>query len=167
MSTFNSLVYKITNRLNGKSYIGKTTKTLSYRWYFHSNAFGHCIALQEAIQKYGKENFSVEEVACYSNLEDLDNAEEYYITWYNTLSPNGYNLTLGGTVPLHSKETKSKMSKTRQKMVAEGRMSWLPKKGEHRSIATQFKKGMIAPNKGRKKQICNGKIRYIKVDDGR
>jgi group I intron endonuclease len=166
VSTFKGLVYKITNKINGKCYIGKTTKTVSYRWYFHSNNFGHCIALQEAVKKYGKENFSVEEIAFYTNLEDLNNAEEYYIDFYNCLAPNGYNLTNGGSAPLHSTETKNKMSNTRQQMLAEGKMPWLPKKGEHRSIATQFKVGIEAPNKGRKKQIIDGKVRYVRIEHG-
>ena len=180
------IVYLITNKLNGKRYVGKTVGILSRRWYYHYSESSHCIALKNAIKLYGKENFHIEEVAKYNNLEDLNNAEEYYIDFYNCLSPNGYNLKLGGNAPRHNEVTKQRMSVTRQKMVAEGRMPWLPKKGErrspitefkkgdhkgkeiksgeHLSPSTQFKKGNVAPNKGRKRIIDEtGKVRYIKV----
>jgi group I intron endonuclease len=157
------VIYKVTNKLTGKSYIGQTTIKLKNRWAWHLDKRSHCIALKKALEKYGKENFSLEEIASYSNLEDLNNAEEYYIELYNTLVPNGYNLKFGGVAPRHNEITKHKMSLTRQKLVAEGKMPWLPKKGEHRSPSTEFQKGALAPNKGRKKQIIDGKIRYVKV----
>lgn len=182
------VIYKITNKITGKCYIGQTIMTLQKRWQAH-NYSKRCYILNAAIKKHGKENFLVEEIASYTNLEDLNNAEEYYIDWYNCLTPNGYNLTIGGVAPKHSMSTKTKMSKTRQKMVAEGKMSWLPKKGErrspntefkigghpgkeiksgeHLSSKTEFKKGGIAPNKGRKRIIDKtGKISFIKVQNG-
>lgn len=104
------IIYKITHKLSGKSYIGQTTRSLLKRWKEHSNGNHLCIALKHAVAKYGKEAFSVEEIANYSNLEDLNNAEEYYIDFYNTLSPNGYNLKAGGNNKTYSPESRVKMS---------------------------------------------------------
>ena len=104
------IIYKITHKLSGKSYIGQTIRTLIQRWKEHSGGKHLCIALKNAVAKYGKDAFSVEEIASYTNLEDLNNAEEYYIDFYNTLSPNGYNLKAGGNNKTYSIESKAKMS---------------------------------------------------------
>jgi group I intron endonuclease len=109
------IVYKITNKLNGKSYIGQTIKNMSHRWLQHCKMNSHCIALNSAIQKYGKNAFLIEEIAKYTNQEDLNNAEEYYIEWYNTLVPNGYNLRTGGNSSgKHNSETLARMSNARK-----------------------------------------------------
>jgi group I intron endonuclease len=105
------VIYLVTNRLDGKQYIGQTIQSLKKRWAVHYAPKSECPYLHNAIQKYGKENFSVEEIATYSNLEDLNNAEEYYIQWYNTLAPNGYNISLGGANSgKMNEETKQKIS---------------------------------------------------------
>jgi group I intron endonuclease len=104
------IIYKITHKLSGKSYIGQTTETLLHRWIEHNSNKHKKFALQHAIIKYGKDAFLVEEIAEYTNLEDLNNAEEYYIDFYNTLAPNGYNLTTGGHNKKLSEETKHKLS---------------------------------------------------------
>lgn len=86
-------IYKITNKVNGKSYIGQTRYTIEFRWRQHQhkkdNAYFH-----NAIKKYGAENFIVEQLE-ECNVEDLNNREIYYIAKYNTFQ-DGYNLTIGG-----------------------------------------------------------------------
>lgn len=90
------IIYKITNNISGKSYIGQTRTSLAERMRRH-----YYVARTEAktgidfaIQKYGKENFTVE-VVCECKNEELDDKEKYYIQLYDTYY-NGYNLTLGG-----------------------------------------------------------------------
>lgn len=94
--------------MNGDIYIGQTIYSLSYRWK------KHCISqksyFSSAIRKYGKENFSKEIIGTYSNLEDLNNAEEYFIQLNNSLVPNGYNLLPGGNNKKHHDKTKEKLS---------------------------------------------------------
>lgn len=104
------IIYKITNKINGKYYIGQTIRKLEIRWYHHYTT-KRGTYISAAIQKYGKENFSIEEIAQYKNQKDLNNAEEYYINFYNCLVPYGYNLQLGGNGPgaMHE-ETKQKIS---------------------------------------------------------
>ena len=88
-------IYKITNKLNGKSYIGQTTTSINIRMYKHySNAKQATTGIDFAIQKYGKDNFKVEQI-CECLDECLDDQERYYIHYYNTYQ-NGYNLTIGG-----------------------------------------------------------------------
>ena len=54
-----TIIYKITNRINGKVYIGQTRMSLNVRWWHHCNR-KDCPALHHAIKKYGAENFTVE-----------------------------------------------------------------------------------------------------------
>lgn len=105
------IIYKITNLLNNKLYIGQTTQELKKRWNDHKKRGAKsCPALKAAIGKYGKENFKIEEIDNASTIEELNIKEEYWIKFYNTIAPNGYNLTSGGNSKLATEETKRKMS---------------------------------------------------------
>lgn len=96
-------IYKITNKISGKSYIGQTRTSLSERMNKHYSRANTdaTTGIDFAIKKYGKENFSVE-VLKECKEEELDNLERYYIEFYDTYN-NGYNLTLGGQDGLGSK----------------------------------------------------------------
>lgn len=91
-------IYKITNILNGKSYIGKTEQKVELRWAVHkSNVSKLDFPLYRAIRKYGIENFLFEVIEDGINSEEaLNKAEIYYIKLYNTYGENGYNATPGG-----------------------------------------------------------------------
>lgn len=90
-------IYKITNTINNKSYIGKTEKSKPLnRFKEHiqdsKRDYKNKRPLYEAFKKYGHENFKFE------ILEETDNPNErevYYISFYNTYK-EGYNATLGG-----------------------------------------------------------------------
>ena len=91
-------IYKITNTINGKSYIGQTIQNIKERFYQHcatkcSKAVSN-MAIHRAIKKYGKSNFTVEviEEIDFANLNDR---ERYWIKYYNSYN-NGYNSTKGG-----------------------------------------------------------------------
>lgn len=87
-------IYKVTNKVTGKSYIGQTRNTVEFRWRQHyktkDNKYFH-----KAIQKYGKENFEVTTLEVCP-VEQLNDREIYYINKYDTFK-KGYNLTKGGT----------------------------------------------------------------------
>lgn len=96
------LIYKITNQINQKCYIGQTIKSASIRWKEHQqHAFGshkndQDKALYRAIRKYGLENFTFEVVQDgIETYEELDKAEIYWIHYFNSFV-NGYNSTFGG-----------------------------------------------------------------------
>lgn len=86
-------IYKITNKVNGKSYIGQTRYTVEFRWRQHQhkkdNTHFHC-----AIAKYGADSFEVETLEECS-YADLDSREIYYIAKFDTYN-NGYNSSTGG-----------------------------------------------------------------------
>ena len=85
-------IYKITNTVNNKSYIGYTTDPQA-RWSDHKYGRGNKVVYQ-AIKKYGLNKFTFEVIA-----EDTVDNEQQYINEHNTMYPNGYNLTEGGNVP--------------------------------------------------------------------
>jgi len=105
------VIYKITNKINGKIYIGQTTTSIKDRWKSHCKRKDRP-GISHAIQKYGKENFTIEEIDGANSLSELNYLEEHYIYTYNSLAPNGYNLTSGGKNAKHSDETKKKMSES-------------------------------------------------------
>lgn len=104
------IVYKLTNTINGKSYIGQTSRNLSQRLTQHRSKGSKCLALHNAINQYGWGNFSVEILATANTKSDLDELESLFIDKLNTISPNGYNLMAGGAAPAHNEATKLKMS---------------------------------------------------------
>ncbi len=89
-------LYVITNNINGKQYVGKTYDSLSNRWRDHLKKSKSEInrPLYRAIAKYGKDSFSIKEIAEYEE-DILENEEELLIVQLNTYG-NGYNATLGG-----------------------------------------------------------------------
>jgi group I intron endonuclease len=70
------------------------------------------MAITNAIIKYGKEKFTIEEIDRADNIDDLNKKEVFYIDYYKSLSPNGYNLTTGGNNKRLSEETKRKISES-------------------------------------------------------
>ena len=87
-----NIIYQITNKVNNKFYIGKTTKTIEERFYFHNHTYDETY-LHRALRKYGVDNFTIEIIESQVPDTELDNKERYYI---KTLKPH-YNLTEGGT----------------------------------------------------------------------
>ena len=91
-------IYKITNKINGKSYIGKTTFSIQKRFQEHLNDSlkerNEKRPLYDAIRKYGKENFFISLVE-ECDINNLSSREIYWINYYDTFS-NGYNATIGG-----------------------------------------------------------------------
>lgn len=72
-------IYKITNIINLKIYIGKDTTA-------NPNYFGSGVILKKAIKKYGKENFIKEIIDSAETKEDLSKKEKYWILYYDSIS---------------------------------------------------------------------------------
>ena len=94
-------IYKITNKINSKCYIGQTKNNPAKRWKKHIaiSKNTHCpdfSYIHGALRKYGLENFVFEVIDTATNLDELDNKEKMYIKQLNTMAPNGYNLSSGG-----------------------------------------------------------------------
>jgi len=107
------VTYNIKNKLNGKAYIGQTTKdTPKDRWARHCAPCNRS-AISNAIHKYGKESFNFEVLLSnISTVETLNDLEESYIKEHNTLEPNGYNLHKGGYNHIPTVDTKKRMSES-------------------------------------------------------
>lgn len=103
------IIYKITNKINNKVYIGLTTQAIETRWKQHvQTAFneGHPdsqTVFKKAIRKYGPDNFKIEIIDEADNLEHLKQLEQYWIKYYNSYigwdNCQGYNSTYGGDAP--------------------------------------------------------------------
>lgn len=85
-------IYKITNLLNGKCYIGQSIH-IERRWAEHLLPSADSI-IANAIKKYGKENFKFEviEEVSLEEIDTLDDLEELHIMLNNSIVPNGYNI---------------------------------------------------------------------------
>lgn len=85
-------IYKITNKINGKSYIGQSTN-IEGRFERHKNEKRYILG--EAFNKYGIDNFNFEIIEECPKKE-LNEKEIFYIDFYNTITPFGYNIQTGG-----------------------------------------------------------------------
>ena len=91
-------IYKITNLINGKIYIGLTTLTVEQRWKIHvRDSKTNDKHLYKSIRKYGIDNFRVEKIDETNSFKILGELERKYIKEYQSTNPDkGYNLTAGG-----------------------------------------------------------------------
>lgn len=93
-------IYKITNKINHKPYVGKTVDSINSRWRDHIyDAFTkHSLCLiHNAMRKYGLENFTIEELE-QCPADALSEREQYWIKTLNSYFKTGYgyNMTYGG-----------------------------------------------------------------------
>jgi len=85
-------VYKITNLINGKIYIGKTIREARFRWASHiSPKADKSLLIVRSLKKYGYTNFSFEVIDITETEEQLLEKEAFYIEYHESLAPDGYN----------------------------------------------------------------------------
>ena len=159
------LIYKITNLLDGKIYVGQTTQKLELRLKYHKSSKHTFIG--RAIRKHGWKNFKAEVIEECESQEQLNEREVFWIAKLNCKKPNGYNLTDGGERNFKmvesvrkkislagmgrklSAETKAKISASNKKNYAEN-----PDRRLKISIANtgnQHSKGVVPSIETRKK----------------
>jgi len=149
------IIYKATNKIDGKCYIGQTVKSLKHRIQRHiqrcksnGNFYFH-----NALRKYGFDNFQWEILCECESKEEMDEMEFHYIKQYDSYN-NGYNMTWGGDKGTWgwkpSKETKQKMS--------EAKKDYIPwNKSKTNCYSEETKKKMSESQKG--------KVRYSKMKE--
>ena len=151
-------IYKITNTVNGKSYIGQTIHDAEKtRIRPHFAGYGSEL-VKRAIEKYGKDAFTYEILHDSIIPEFLNDLEKEEIEKYNTLAPHGYNLGTGGSNGSPSEETRRKISKYQKgrKKSEEHRhnisnaLKGKKKSPEHIRKMAESNRGRLAPNKGKK-----------------
>lgn len=91
------IIYKITNKANGKVYIGQTVQPLKNRWGQHISKWSPCKYLSRAILKYGADAFIIEQIDAADTVEELNAKEMFWIARYDsTNQKKGYNILCGG-----------------------------------------------------------------------
>lgn len=109
-------IYVIQNKINLKLYIGQTTR-IKTRWYEHRTTSNKQskYPLYKSMKKYGLDNFDFTIIEEYDNQIDADEAEDFFINYFNTRNKEfGYNLKPGGGCGSgwhHSNEAKLKLKK--------------------------------------------------------
>lgn len=164
------VIYKIVNKINSKVYIGQTTQDLSVRFKQHCSVSNTSGILNRAIRKHGSDNFTISVIARCNTSEEMNHREAYYIKLFNTLSPAGYNLDSGGKHKVMHKQSRQKMSISKEgkrnlspTCFKKGHISWNKNKSGYHIHSEEFKNkmsafhtgkkyrlGMQSPNKGRK-----------------
>lgn len=155
-------IYKITNTINGKIYIG-CSKEIEKRWKAHITKKRPGVG--KAIQKYGKENFTFEVILQCPNM-CFSYWEKYYIAKYNCISPKGYNLSVGGEFTLPSRKARQNITTALigRKLSDETKrkISMNSKKLKH---SEKTKKLMSEQRKGNKRPMeQNGRAQKIKYN---
>lgn len=104
-------IYKITNTMNQKIYIGQTCQSIEKRFLQHSKAI---TPLGDVMRKYGLENFTIEIIEECSTPEHAKEQERFWIKTLKSKVPNGYNQSDGGEGILLKEERSYKNTETVQ-----------------------------------------------------
>lgn len=148
-------VYVHTNKINGKKYVGITSKKPQKRW---NNGKGYERQyFYNAIVKYGWENFEHEILKTGLTQEEADYWEKYYIQEFDScLGHNGYNAAIGGfhvgmTGLHHSEEAKKKMSAARfGKRLSEEHCKNLSKARKGKKFSDEHKRNLGNARRGKR-----------------
>ena len=140
-------IYKITNKINDKNYIGFTHLSPEERLlghFYEAKLKRQNRLLHNSIRKYGEENFSVEVLyQSYDKEHTLDEMETHFINEYDTFLGEGYNMTRGGEGGAGAPKGRPAPNK--------GMPAWnrgIPMTDEAKAKASASLKGQIAWNKG-------------------
>jgi group I intron endonuclease len=165
------VIYKITNTLNNKSYIGQTINkdpTIRYRAHFVKNRAVDLIYKSYIKNNKNRNIYQFEILYSSFDIEDLNQKEIYFINQFNTLVPNGYNIKSGGAAGGKcAEETKIKIgAANRGKTSNKG----IPKSLDHRLVMSKARKGLSTENRRRVQAAMAKTLRKpiiaIKIDTG-
>lgn len=138
------IIYKVTNKKTGMSYIGQTVRTLKTRRAEHLQASANIARskypapLHKALSEFGSAEF--EWTVLEEDVTELNDRERHYIRVWNTLHPNGYNQTVGGAMD-------EMMSAAIRDKIANSMVN-LHKDSNYTARIYPKLKGLIPPNKG-------------------
>jgi len=144
------VIYKITNLINGKIYIGQDSKN-------NPEYLGSGAIIKRAIKKYGKENFKKEIIDWSNNKNDLNNKEIFWIKEYNSTNHSiGYNITESGGGCLGCKPNEETLIKMRNNNTGVKN----PMFGKRLSKETLIKRSNKVKLDGTHKGENNGNFKY-------
>jgi len=124
------IIYKATNKINGKCYIGQSAFSLERRKLEHEKSSRKTkvtLYFHKAIRKHNKDNFEWEILYECNVRKKINTAEMYYIDKFKSFGKNGYNLTEGGEGSKGYKptpETLKKISEKTKEGIAKSNKSW-------------------------------------------
>ncbi len=149
MNTKIYVIYKITNMISGKVYIGQTSKVNPHiRVQSHFNKQPIPSLISTAIQQYGKTNFHCSFLLSTKSNLDADYFEKLFIKICNSQSPNGYNVQNGGSHHFdYTDEFKQKQSLIKKEYYKHN-ISWAKGKKftkEHCESLSKVRKGFTSP----------------------
>jgi group I intron endonuclease len=183
VKSMKGIIYKATNTVNGKVYIGKTERTLSQRKSEHkymAKVNDRRSPFQIAILKYGGVSaFIWEQIDTFANAEELEEKEKFWVAFYKADNPaHGYNHTVGGIKTVYTQEARKKISEAqkgeksywfgkshtfeaRKKMseAHKGINTW--QKGKKASEETKRK--MSEARKGKNSTLTETRVKQIKI----
>jgi group I intron endonuclease len=150
-------IYRITNTITKKVYIGQTKSDLRKRWWMHiaaANANSQCY-IHRAMRKYGIENFVIEQVDFAKFRSELNIKEDEWVVRENSMAPNGYNLIAGGRAHGISDETRQKLrdanlgkkpsEETRKKLSIAGKGRPAPSEETRKKLSIAKKGRKVSP----------------------
>lgn len=132
------IVYKVTNLLDSRVYIGQTIRLKTFKHYFGSG-----LRILRAIKLHGRKSFSKEILHYAYSKDELDLLERQAIETHNSYHPVGYNLKEGGSYGSHGLETRQKISRSNK-----GKTKGRSHRPEDIAKRAASQKGRISPNKG-------------------
>jgi len=168
------IIYELLCTSTGFRYIGQTIDLLAHRWR------GHCDGalkkkldweISKAIRQFGPENFERRIICECESKKELNQQERHFIREFNTVWPNGYNMTNGGEGPceltrqkirqklLGRKPSRESIEKTRAKTTGQKRSLEVRKKmsesalarGPHGPLSDDHKRKISELHKGKKR----------------
>lgn len=152
------IIYKVTNKSNGKFYIGKTTKGLNRRRTEHLSFIEPKTIFQKAIKKYGKDSFEWEVILECKTSEDLIYSEKEMIRLYVSNNNNfGYNMTEGGDGFAHGEKNPVHRPEIKQKIINKLKLNNGSFRQEVRDKISKTLKGRLLSEE-HKKAISKGSM---------
>jgi len=127
------IIYKITNLVNGKIYIGQTKRDINIRMADHVKRNKYYV--QRSLNKYGLESFAVSIIDEADTKRAIDEKEIHWIKFYNCRSPRGYNCTKGG-----DGNDNPRSAETREKVRLANLGEKHPFYGKHHSVESNQKR---------------------------
>jgi len=149
------IVYKITNLINNKSYIGITSNIgKRIHQHFSLTKKRYKSHLYNSINKHGCKNFKIDSIDFAFSRQEVFKKEKYWIKELNTKNPSGYNLTNGGDGIVgykHTQETKDKIAEARKgKRATQKTKDKIRKKAIGRKASKETIKKLSESHKGYK-----------------
>lgn len=167
-------IYKYTNIINGKVYIGQTSRTLEERAQSNGRNYRECPRFYNAIRKYSWESFIPEILEVVDTVEEANKRECFYISKYDSTNPEkGYNLLSGGNcapIPDEAKQKISEAAKKRYEDKTKNPMYGKKHSDETISKMRECKLGELNPMFGRswtdeQRRCCSTKGKHLNLSE--